>query len=312
MTKVDLITGFLGAGKTTFIKKYSDFLTRQGERVHIIENEFGGLPIDARTLQEADCNVSQLPGGCMCCTGREAFQQLLVAAAEAGFTRILVEPSGIYDVSTFFSLVETSPVKEVCQIGSIITVADACPETNLSPQARFLLFSQLIYSGCVVLSKTQLHTPAQVQAARAELQQILREHGSSRDLDAEGICVTTPWDCLTPQALQRISACGYRMMEHTYEVMDHMTLFSTMMLGGRFDTLPHLEAILHELVDTQKYGRVYRIKGYISSLDGSWYEISCSPSGCFIQESSVRRGLFLVIGQDYDEAAIRQLFLPRR
>ena len=312
MTTVDLITGFLGVGKTTFIKKYADFLTGQGEKVHIIEHEFGGLPIDALTLRRENCDVSQLTGGCMCCTGREDFQSLLLRAAEAGFTRILVEPSGIYDVNTFFSLVGTGPVSQVCRIGSIITVADACPGEALSPEARYLLFSQLIYCGCVVLSKTQLHQPPQITAARRELQAILREHGSSRDLEAEGLCIDTPWDRLTCGEFERISSCGYRMMEHTYEVMDHMTVFSTAMLGCRFDTLPHLETILHTLVDTRTYGRIYRIKGYIADADRNWYEISCSSSGCFIQKSNVRRGLFLIIGQDFDEQAVRQLFLPRR
>lgn len=75
MTKVDLVTGFLGTGKTTFIKKYADYFIRKGEKIGIIENEFGGVAVDSILLKDQGCDVSQLSGGCMCCSGKADFQR---------------------------------------------------------------------------------------------------------------------------------------------------------------------------------------------------------------------------------------------
>lgn len=308
MTKVDLITGFLGAGKTTFIKKYADYLQARGEKVHIIENEFGGISIDAPKLRRENCDVSQITGGCMCCTGKVSFQNLLLQAANTGYDRILVEPSGIYDVEQFFSTVESEPVNTRCEVGNIVTIVDSVVDDILSEEARILMFSQLIHAGCVVMSKTQLRSPQQIAAAGKSLQDILDKHGSCRNLEEEEVCIVKPWDSFTQEDMERIAGCGARTLEHTFEAMDHMTIFSTSIMNEKFDTLDHLQEILEQVLNSGKYGRVYRIKGYIADLNKNWYEINCSCSGCFVQKASVRRGVFLVIGQEHDEHAIKELF----
>ena len=313
MTKIDLITGFLGVGKTTFIKKYADFLTSKGEKVHIIENEFGGLPIDSRILGEENLDVSQITGGCMCCTGRVSFKNLLLQAAKAGFDRVLVEPSGIYDVNEFFKMIQNPPVNSVCSIGNIITIVDSKSDDILSPEAKSLMLSQLAYTGCVIVSKTQLREPSETTEALDELQKLLSESGSDRNLESEHLCITKAWDDLTDSDMNTIVTCGYRATSYsTAELMDHMSIFKTSMLCEMFDTLENLDKTLHELLNTEKYGKVYRIKGFISDTNNKWYEINCSPSGCFVKEANIQRGMFIIIGQDYDEAEIKKLFISRR
>lgn len=312
MTKVDLITGFLGVGKTTFIKKYADYLTAAGEKVHIIENEFGGIAIDANTLRDEDCDVSQITGGCMCCSGRVSFQNLLLKAASSGYDRVLVEPSGIYDVNEFFNVLLTPPVNASCIVGSVITIADSKADDILSYEARYLMFSQLIFSGCVVMSKTQLNSSDSLKCAISNLQEMLTEHGSKLDLESEDVIITKPWDELTDEDFKAISSCGYRIVEHAHEIIDHMNVFSAIMYAGKFDTREHLDSILHDLLNTEKYGKIYRIKGYISDTNGTWYELNCSADGCFVAEASVKRGVFLVIGQDFDEKAVEGLFINKR
>lgn len=312
MTKVDLVTGFLGVGKTTFIKKYADYLASIGEKVHIIENEFGGVAIDANTLRDEDCDVSQITGGCMCCSGRVSFQNLLLKAASSGYDRILVEPSGIYDVNEFFNVLLTPPVNSSCVIGNVITIADSKADDILSYEARYLMFSQLIFTGCVVMSKTQLNSAKSLNTAIDELQKMLSEHGSQRDLRAEDIIVTKPWDELTSDDFKAISSCGYRIVEHAHEIIDHMTVFTAIMYAGKFDTRENLDNILHDLLNTEKYGKIYRIKGYISDINGVWYELNCSADGCFVEPASVKRGVFLVIGQNFDEKAVEDLFINRK
>ena len=119
MVQVDLITGFLGAGKTTFLRRYAAYLAGQGERVCILENDFGAVNVDAMLVQdllELGCEIETISGGCDCDTHQRRMRTKLISMAMRGFTRVLVEPSGIFDVDEFFdvlrgdmSLVGTRP-----------------------------------------------------------------------------------------------------------------------------------------------------------------------------------------------------------
>ena len=130
MLRVDLITGFLGAGKTTFIREYLRHLT--GENVLVIENEFSSIAVDSRFLRDEPCAIADLSGVCMCCMGREQFRSLLIEAAAHDYDRVLVEPSGIYDVDEFFALLGMGSVGEVCRPGSVLTIVDAAGSLTLT------------------------------------------------------------------------------------------------------------------------------------------------------------------------------------
>ena len=154
--RVDLITGFLGSGKTTFIRKYLSWLQEKGERIRIIENEFGAVNVDTRLLQDITQEIDDLAGCCMCCTGKDRFISMLLEAAAGGYDRVLVEPSGIYDVDEFFSVMRLEKVAQVCEIGSILTIVDACLPQMPSGETGYLMYAQLLAAGEIILSKTQL------------------------------------------------------------------------------------------------------------------------------------------------------------
>ena len=99
MVPVDLITGFLGAGKTTFLQKYTDYLARQGIRFAVVENEFGAAGVDTAALQAGGQPpaVYELTGGCICCTLKQSFHEMLSGLA-GRYARILVEPSGLFNL----------------------------------------------------------------------------------------------------------------------------------------------------------------------------------------------------------------------
>ncbi len=101
MVKIDLITGFLGSGKTTFIREYANYLISTGEKICIIENDYGAVNIDMVLLQDMlgeNCNLEMIIGG----DGKEAhrrrFRTKLISMGMSGYTRVIVEPSGIYDI----------------------------------------------------------------------------------------------------------------------------------------------------------------------------------------------------------------------
>ena len=101
MVQIDLITGFLGSGKTTFIKAYAQYLMKQGLKIGILENDFGAVNVDMLLLQELlgdQCDLEMVSGGCDSDCHRRRFKTKLIAMGMSGYDRVLVEPSGIYDV----------------------------------------------------------------------------------------------------------------------------------------------------------------------------------------------------------------------
>ena len=110
MVKVDLITGFLGSGKTTFIKKYARYLMEQGQNIGILENDFGAINVDMMLLRELEgenCELEMVAGGCDKDCYRRRFKTKLIAMGMCGYDRVLIEPSGIFDVDDFFDALKS-------------------------------------------------------------------------------------------------------------------------------------------------------------------------------------------------------------
>lgn len=310
MVKVDLITGFLGAGKTTFIRRYADYFMRKGQRINIIENEFGGVNVDAVMLKNEDYDISQIAGGCMCCTAKIAFQNMLLDAAASGYDRILVEPSGIYDVDEFFETMLTKPVKDCCEIGSILTIADARFDEKLSSEAQYIMFSQLLCTGMVIMSKTRSADADLQEKTISKWNQIIREHGSTRVFGGD-VC-RKDWDEFTDEDFAAFASCGCQILEHEREFMQHGRVFTARVMANLCENAKNLEERLHDLLSDPRYGIVLRVKGHIADTAGNWYEINCSLDGFYIKPVSMKKGLFLVIGQDLNETAVMEAFIPRQ
>lgn len=310
MTKVDLITGFLGSGKTTFILNYVDFLKRMGQKVTIIENEFGGVSIDSMMLKETEVDIAEVTGGCMCCTGKVAFQGQLVDAAKKGYDRIIVEPSGIYDVDEFFNTLLMLPVNEFCEIGSIITIADAHFEDSLTDEARYLMFSQLLSTGKLVLSKTQLYSSETLDHTIAKINQLMEEHHTDRRFGID-VC-RKDWKDLTDEDYHSFLSAGYQLLEHERDFMQHGSVFTSRIVAGRCENAEDLKERLDRLMTDPKIGKVYRCKGLIQDTSKNWYEFNRSLDGSYIKPAKVKRGIFLVIGQDIDDEALDQVFISRK
>lgn len=137
MIKIDLITGFLGAGKTTFIRKYAQYLISRGMHIGIIENDFGAVNVDMLLLEDLEgdfCDVEPIVGGNVASDWKRRFKAKLIALAMQGTERVLVEPSGIYDVDTFFEVLYDEPVNRWYEIGDVITIVNAKMDERLSEQ----------------------------------------------------------------------------------------------------------------------------------------------------------------------------------
>ena len=133
MVKIDLITGFLGAGKTTFIRNYAEYLMRKGENIGILENDFGAVNVDMMLLQDLEgehCELEMVSGGCDKDCHRRRFKTKLIAMGMCGYDRVLVEPSGVFDVDEFFDALREEPLDRWYRVENVIAIVDA----HLSPR----------------------------------------------------------------------------------------------------------------------------------------------------------------------------------
>ena len=145
MVKADLVTGFLGAGKTTFIRGYAAYLLDQGEKVCILENDYGAINVDRMLFNGMDdrrLGVEAVAGGCDYDCHRRRFRTKLITLAMLGYTRVIVEPSGVFDVDEFFDILREDPLERQYEIGSVLTVVDADLEDGFSEAGDYLLASQ--------------------------------------------------------------------------------------------------------------------------------------------------------------------------
>ena len=186
-TKIDIFSGFLGAGKTTLIKK----LIResfQGQQVVLIENEFGEIGIDGGFLQESGIKINELNAGCICCSLVGDFREALRQVVEQYHPdRILIEPSGVGKLSDVTRAVEAVAETLDVELSSFVTVADVNKVKLYMKNFGEFYNDQIQNASCILLSRTRGADPDKVAAAVA----LLREKNPTATI------VTTPWEDLT-------------------------------------------------------------------------------------------------------------------
>ena len=305
--KTDLVTGFLGAGKTTFIQHYFRFLTGKGERVRIIENEFGAVNVDTRLLNGLTKEIDDLAGCCMCCTGKARFLERLATASKEGYDRVIVEPSGIYDVDEFFSTMETASSEGDCSIGNIITIVDAKADEGMTEETKYLMYAQLLSSGMIILSKTQNYDEDQPAHTRAFLEKIIGTIDPAQHLDVP-VC-EKDWSAFTEDDFAAFSSCGYHTGRHKRIFMDHMTIYSSWMTGNTCRDENDLREQIDRLFEDPLYGMVLRVKGFVRDPEKNMYEVNCTHDDRRICRTDIKRGLLVVIGQDLNSQKLNSDFL---
>ncbi|MBQ6986608.1 MAG: cobalamin biosynthesis protein CobW [Oscillibacter sp.] len=218
MTKIDIISGFLGAGKTTLIKK---LLAEAfpGEKVVLIENEFGEISIDGGFLKESGVQISELSSGCICCTIVGDFSKAL-ADVQAQFhpDRVLIEPSGVGKLSDVIVAVKGVDAPGM-ELNSYVTVADATKAKTYMKNFGEFYNNQVESAGTIVLSRTQKLSQEKLEAVVA----LLREKNPGAAI------LTTPWDELDGKtilaAMEKVSLADELLAkmraEHEAEEAEH-------------------------------------------------------------------------------------------
>ena len=324
---IDVISGFLGAGKTTLIKK----LLQEGlqnEKVVLIENEFGEIGIDGGFLKEAGIQITEMNSGCICCTlvgdFGKALQEVLDQYAP---DRVLIEPSGVGKLSDVMQAVQGIASKmEGVQIGGSVTVADVSKCKMYMKNFGEFYNNQIENAGTIVLSRTQKVSEDKVE----ECVKLLRER------NAKATIITTPWDELSGEqiltAMTEGSTLEQEMLEeahhhhhhdeeeccchdhdhehhHHHHGHDADEIFTSWGFEtARKYTEEEIRHILAEL-DTEKYGVILRAKGYVPSEEGSWLHFDFVPGEAEIRQGSAEvGGRICVIGSQLAEEQLDVLF----
>ena len=191
MTKIDIFSGFLGAGKTTLIKKLikESFV---GQKVVLIENEFGEIGIDGGFLKESGIQINELNAGCICCSLVGDFRAALQQVVEQYHPdRIVIEPSGVGKLSDVTRAVEGVAEHLDVQLSSFVTVADVNKVKMYMKNFGEFYDDQISHASCIILSRTQNATEEKIAAAVAML----------REKNPTATIVTTAWDALTGEQI---------------------------------------------------------------------------------------------------------------
>ena len=215
MTKIDIISGFLGAGKTTLIKKLLKEAF-EGEKLVLIENEFGEISIDGGFLKESGVQVSEMSSGCICCSLVGDFATALKdVKKQFSPDRILIEPSGVGKLSDVIAAVEKTVAEEsdMC-LNSYTTVADGVKVKIFMKNFGEFYNDQIEAAGTIILSRTQKLSQEKLENAVALL----------REKNGDAAIITTPWDELDGKtiltAIEKVSMAE-KMMEEMHHHHEH-------------------------------------------------------------------------------------------
>lgn len=345
MAKIDIISGFLGAGKTTLIKKLIAEAF-QGEKLVIIENEFGEIGIDGGFLKESGIQITEMNSGCICCSLVGDFSKALKEVLEKySPDRVIIEPSGVGKLSDVVKAVKNTD--STVEINSTAVVVDASKCKMYMKNYGEFYNNQVEYAGTIVLSRTQKISEEKLNTCL----KLIHEKNS------EASVITTPWDDIDGkqilEAMEKINSLEKELAEehehhhhhhhedeeechchehehehhhhhedgeechcheHGHEHGHHHHHADEVFTSWGIETAhkfteEELQNIINKLSIEKSYGEVLRAKGIVPSTDGEWFHFDLVP-----EETELRRGVadftgrVCVIGSNLNEEAIKELF----
>lgn len=301
MIKVDLITGFLGAGKTTFIKKYAKYFTNQGQKIGILENDFGAVNVDMLLLNELrsdKCELEMVAGGCDMECHRRRFKTKLISMAMSGYNRVIIEPSGLFDMDEFFDALREEPLDNWYSIGNVIVIAEAKCSEKRSEDEQFIYENQLSYAGRILLSKVEMASEEEIERTISDIAAISERLGCKRKLDK--LVISKSWDELDEKDMRKIADSDYQITDSVKKSSIEELGFSTLYFLEHGLDIQKIKAVIDKLFGDITFGNIWRIKGFVMD-NGDWYEINATKSEITINPVPVGQEVLIVIGRKLNE-----------
>lgn len=336
MTKIDIISGFLGAGKTTLIKKLlSEAFT--GEQVVLIENEFGEIGIDGGFLKESGIEIREMNSGCICCSLVGDFGKSLREVVDTYHPdRILIEPSGVGKLSDVIKAVQDVQNEINAELNSFTTVVDVTKCRIYRKNFGEFFSNQIEYAGAVILSRTDKAKPEKIEESVALLRELndkapfvttpiaqlpgekileTMESGKSleEELLAEAACPVCGHVHDHDHHDHDHGECGCGHDHHHHDHEGHHHADDVFTSWGRetirtFDK-EGIETILKRLETEEEFGNVLRAKGMVAGADGKWIYFDMVPGEHEVREGAPEyTGRICVIGAELNEQKLAELF----
>lgn len=339
MTKIDIISGFLGAGKTTLIKKLLSEAF-QSEKVVLIENEFGEIGIDGGFLKEAGVEITEMNSGCICCSLVGDFGTALEKVINDYHPdRVIIEPSGVGKLSDVIRAVEGVAEKVDIALNSYTAVVDGQKCKMYMKNFGEFFNNQIEYARTIILSRTQKMSEEKLAQCLA----MIKEHNDKATI------VTTPWDDIHGvkilNAMEKENDFVLKLMEEEHEHHHHHhhehehdhdhehhhdhdhgpdctcgchdhdhhhadEIFTSwgQETGKKYDR-EQMRMTLDVLAHTQDYGTVLRAKGMVPDTEGGWIYFDLVPGEFELRDGEADvTGRLCVIGSELKEDELAQLF----
>ena len=329
MAKIDIISGFLGAGKTTLIKKLVGEAFK-GEKLVLIENEFGEIGIDGGFLKDSGVEVTEMNSGCICCSLVGDFGTALQEVVEKfSPDRIIIEPSGVGKLSDVIKAVIDVKDKADIELNSTTAVVDGMKTKMYMKNFGEFFNNQVESAGTIVISRTQKLPEAKLN----ETVELLREHNEKAAI------ITTPWDELTGEQLlsaiekkgsmvdelfteeelkvhghehhhheEGEECCHGHHHEHGHHHADDVFTSWGVETPHKF-TEDMIKEALGKLSDSEEFGIILRAKGIVQGADGQWIHFDLVPGEYEVRNGAADyTGRICVIGTDLKEDKLKELF----
>lgn len=307
MITIDLITGFLGAGKTTFIRKYATHLMEQGLNIGILENDHGAVNVDAMLLQDIlgeHCTLEMVAGGCDADCHKRRFKTKLIAMGMCGYDRILVEPSGIFDMDEFFDVLHEDPLERWYTIGNVITIVDVSQPLPLSETSRYLLASQASEAGTIIFSHMDDANDAQVMAMKNYLFDTY--HEIKIQTLPKQVIIDKPLDQLNDSDYKAIMTSGWHNAEYTKLWFDTDKSYDSLYFMNMDFSAEFLEESCPKLFQDPNCGNIFRIKGFHQLPDGSWLSVNATKNQTVLTPVPNGQAILIIIGEDLHQDVIER------
>lgn len=314
MPVIDLVTGFLGSGKTTFIRQYAGYLSRTGRKVCVLENDYGAINVDRVLLQDLEAqgiDVDMVIGG----DDRDCLENRtrakLIQLAMLGYDRVVMEPSGVYDVDSFFDMLCESPFDTMYEHGAVLAVVDARIDRNLSEEAQYVLVSETANAGKLILSHMdeapERDADTEIDDVLALLNRAEETFRGSRRFTRED-CICGDLRKMTDADFKILSEAGSVSADHVKLPFDDLDRdFRSFFYMNVRITKDALLTKIRALFADEAAGHVLRIKGFVPA-ENAWIEVNATRDAVSVETVPKGQEVIIVIGEHLDKDVVDGYF----
>ncbi len=260
-------------------------------------------------LMGDNCELEMVSGGCDADCHRRRFKTKLIAMGMCGYDRVIVEPSGIFDVDEFFDALREEPLDRWYEVGNVIAIVDANLEEHLSEEAEYILASEVANAGEIILSHADEVSAEQADTTVAHLNRALEQIKCPRRVDKEVLRKSTL--DLNEEDFNRLISCGYQMESYRKLDMEEKKGFESVYFMNVKMTEEQLKTTVGKLMNDRECGEVFRVKGFLQKEDGSWIQLNATHNGITMNPIEKGQEVIIVIGEELKEQAIKKYFLKQ-